>query len=83
MTETIGVNTFVASQLPPIPTSKEIAKDNALFFEPEDSKALRDLMKRMADPQDKAGLKTENHEATLKKYSWEKCAQAVYEVLIH
>ncbi len=66
-----------------IPTSKEIAKDNALFFEPEDSKALRDLMKRMADPQDKAGLKTENHEATLKKYSWEKCAQAVYEVLIH
>ena len=36
MTETIGVNTFVASQLPPIPTSKETASTGVSAKETND-----------------------------------------------
>ena len=36
MTETMGVNTFVASQLPPIPTSKETASTGVSAKETND-----------------------------------------------
>lgn len=64
-----------------IPTSKEIAKDNALFFDPENPETLAMLMEKVCKTTDPKILKTADHQATLKHYSWEKCAEDVYAVL--
>lgn len=64
-----------------IPTSKEIAEQNALFFDPEDAEALAELMEKVTSTADPKILKTIHHQQTLKHYSWEKCAEEVYAVL--
>ncbi len=64
-----------------IPTSKEIASENAFFFEVDDAVQLSQLMERVAGAKKGEDLKTKKHPETLKKYRWETCAQQVYEVL--
>lgn len=64
-----------------IPTSKEIAEKNAHFFEAEDYKELFKEMKYVVENNSAELLKIDKHQETLKKYSWEKCAQETYEVL--
>ena len=64
-----------------IPTSKEIAEQSALFFDPEDPEALATLMEKITKSTDPKILKTTHHQNTLKHYSWEKCAKEVYAVL--
>ncbi len=56
-----------------IPTSREIANNNAHFFNPSDANELAELM----------GGKDfiTNHSDTLKKYTWEKAANQTLEVI--
>lgn len=63
-----------------IPTSKEIAKENAWFFETEDSNELFKLMEKVINQNNKENLII-NHQKTLEKYSWKKCATKTLEVL--
>jgi len=65
-----------------IPTSKEIATENAHFFEPEDHQKLAQLMKKVTETSDPIAIKIDQHQKILKKYSWEKCAQETWKVLI-
>lgn len=64
-----------------IPTSKEIAKENAFFFEVEDFQGLSELMEKVSKTKNAKGLKIEKHRETLKKYSWQKCAQEIYRLI--
>ena len=64
-----------------IPSSKEVAGGNALFFEKEDAKALAKLMEKLALDPELGKKMTEQHQQTLQKYSWEKCAEQVYEII--
>lgn len=61
-----------------IPTSKEIASNNALFFEVEDAPELQKLMGNVMKTEDSKILKTETHQKTLARYSWERCAREVF-----
>ena len=63
-----------------IPTSYEIAKHNALFFEPKDTKALAKLMKTMAEQKELRQKLTKHHNETLKHYSWKRCAEKTLKV---
>jgi len=58
-----------------IPTSYEIAKQNALFFKPFDVDALAHFMKIVITDEDMRKKMTSNHAETLKKYSWKKCGK--------
>lgn len=69
---------IIASQ---IPTSYEIAKDNALFFETENSSMLAHLMLRVAESESLREEMVRQHKETLKKYSWEECAKKTLKVL--
>ena len=65
-----------------IPTSYEIAKKNALFFNPHNVKALA---KNMIDIVNNTALRKKLisfHAQTLKKYSWEKCAKQTLDLLL-
>ena len=64
-----------------IPTSYEIAKNNALFFEPHDVKTLTKLMKKIIRNKDLRKKLTAHHADTLKQYSWKNCAKRTLEVL--
>lgn len=64
-----------------IPTSYEIAKDNALFFNPDDNETLIHHMKILAEQKELWGELIKNHDETLKKYSWEKCTKKTLEIL--
>lgn len=64
-----------------IPTSLEIARYNAFFFEVEDVEGLASQMSKITQLKRAKELKTEHHQAMLKKYSWEKCAEEVYKIL--
>lgn len=64
-----------------IPTSYEIAKNNALFFDPDDNEALIHHMKTLAEQKELWGELIKNHDETLQCYSWEKCAEKTLEIL--
>ncbi len=64
-----------------IPTSKEIAEENAHFFETENYKELFKKMKYVVENSSEELLKIDKHQGTLKKYTWEECAQKTYEVI--
>jgi glycosyltransferase involved in cell wall biosynthesis len=64
-----------------IPAFYEIAKENALFFNPSDAKELAGLMNKIATDKNIARLITARHTDTLKKYSWEKCARKTLDIL--
>jgi len=63
-------------------TSYEIAKDNALFFEPEDAGALAHHLKALVEQKEWWSHLIQNHETTLSEYTWEKCAEETLRVLI-
>ena len=64
-----------------IPTSYEIAKHNALFFDPKDTKALVKLMETVARQKDLRQKLVKHHPETLKQYSWKRCAEETLKVL--
>ncbi len=64
-----------------IPTSYEIAKNNALFFKPMDPHTLSKLLKLIVEDTDLRKKLIAHHKETLKKYSWEKCAKETLEIL--
>ena len=64
-----------------IPTSYEIVKENALFFETENADDLAGLMKQVAASEEMRKKMVVHHQETLKKYSWEKIAEQTLEVL--
>ncbi len=64
-----------------IPSSKELASKSALFFEKEDTQALAKLMKQIADNPHLSRELIGRYSKNLEKYSWEKCAQAVFELI--
>ena len=65
-----------------IPTSYEIAKENALFFKTESAEELAKLMAKVTSDQKLRGIMTAHHEETLKKYSWAKAAEETLRVLM-
>lgn len=64
-----------------IPTSFEIAKQNALFFKTHDTEELAHLMNQIVTNTDLRQKLTAHHKETLRKYSWEKCAKETLRVL--
>lgn len=64
-----------------IPTSYAIAKQNALFFEPQDAETLVHHMKTLVEQKELWSELINNHAETLEKYSWEKCAIETWKVL--
>ncbi|MBN2096598.1 glycosyltransferase family 4 protein [Candidatus Peregrinibacteria bacterium] len=58
-----------------IPTSYEIAKNNALFFDPEDSEMLAQHIKTLVEQKEWWGELIKNHDETLQNYSWKRCAE--------
>lgn len=60
-----------------IPTSIDIAKDNAKFFDVDNS---NELAKKMNEVINKKDVIT-NHSNTLKKYSWENCAKETIKII--
>ncbi|MCK5617100.1 glycosyltransferase family 4 protein [Candidatus Pacearchaeota archaeon] len=69
---------IVASE---IPTSYEIAKNNALFFKTDDAQALFHHLKMLVEQTGWWDKLIQNHEWTLGKYTWEKCAEKTWETL--
>jgi len=64
-----------------IPTSKEIAKENALFFETEKADELSELMINISSKKELRKTIIEKHSKVLENYSWGKCAQKTLGVL--
>jgi len=64
-----------------IPTSREIALDNALFFTTEDPDSLVKLMRDITENDDMRVQCTKYHEENLKKYSWSLRASQVYSII--
>jgi len=64
-----------------IPTSQEIASNNALFFDVDDVQKLSQLMTQVSEAKKGDDLMTQKHAESLKKYNWDSCAKQVYEVL--
>ncbi len=64
-----------------IPTSKEIAGENALFFEVEDAQELAKLMQKVSGTDDPDTLKTGKHAERMQHYMWERCGEEVYRVI--
>ena len=64
-----------------IPTSKEVASDNALFFETENANELFEQMQKINNNKNLREEIIQNHQKTLKKYSWEECAIKTLKVL--
>ena len=64
-----------------IPTSYEIAKQNALFFKPFDVDALAHFMKMVIADENLRKKMTAYHAETLKKYSWKNCAKETLSLL--
>ena len=58
-----------------IPTSYEIAKQNALFFEPQDTETLARHLKTIAEQEELWKKLIQNHDETLRQYSWKNCAK--------
>jgi len=65
-----------------IPSSIEIAKNNALFFEPIDQKTLEAHLKLLSEHNEWWEKLVQNHNDTLKHYSWEKCAKQTLDLLL-
>ncbi len=64
-----------------IPTSYEIAKENALFFSTENADELARLMKQVATDTKLRETMISHHGETLKKYSWAECAEETLKML--
>jgi glycosyltransferase involved in cell wall biosynthesis len=64
-----------------IPTSYEIAKENALFFDTENAEKLASLMTEVVSNKDLRSTLVQSHADTLKKYSWENCAKQTLDIL--
>lgn len=63
-----------------IPSSLEIAKKNALFFDPQDAEELaRQMEKILSDPSLRQKL-TARYQETLACYSWKKCAEEILKI---
>ncbi len=65
-----------------IPTSYEIAKQNALFFKPHDEKALAHNMEIIISNENLRKKLIANHAEVLKKYSWKNCAKQTLNLLL-
>jgi len=63
-----------------IPSSYEIAKENALFFDTENAQELNQRMLSVLDSDLRKKI-IQNHAETLRQYSWENCAKKTMEVL--
>lgn len=64
-----------------IPSSWEVAKDNALFFDAENPAMLAGLMEKVANEESFRNMLTQNHATTLKRFSWETCARETLKAL--
>ncbi|MBU0727704.1 glycosyltransferase family 4 protein [Patescibacteria group bacterium] len=64
-----------------IPTSSDIAKNNALFFKADDINTLTNHLKDLVEKKELWDHLIQNHQETLKKYSWENCAQQTLQVI--
>jgi glycosyltransferase involved in cell wall biosynthesis len=64
-----------------IPSSLELAKDNAQFFEAEDAEALMGLMEKVATDEGFRKDMTKNHAKTLERFSWKRCGEETLKVL--
>ena len=64
-----------------IPSSWEVAKDNALFFEAEDDEVLAGLMEKVATQEPFRAVMVQNHAKTLERFSWKRCAEETLRVL--
>jgi len=64
-----------------IPSSLEVAQDNALFFEAEDAEALAGLMEKVATEDNFRSVMVQNHAKTLERFSWKRCAEETMKVL--
>jgi glycosyltransferase involved in cell wall biosynthesis len=64
-----------------IPTSYEMAKQNALFFKPLESDTLGHYMKMVIKDDNLKKTMVAHHAETLKKYSWKHCAKETYGLL--
>lgn len=64
-----------------IPTSYEIAKNNALFFKTNDPAGLFHHLKMLVEQTGWWDRLIQNHERTLEKYTWEKCGEETWKVL--
>ncbi|MBU0578344.1 glycosyltransferase family 4 protein [Patescibacteria group bacterium] len=64
-----------------IPTSYDIAKNNALFFKLDDTNALAHYLKDLVEKKELWSHLIQNHEETLKNYTWERCAKHVHNLL--
>ena len=64
-----------------IPTSYEMAKNNALFFKPFEHDTLAHFMKMIITDENLRNTMTAHHADTLKKYSWKNCAKETYSLL--
>jgi len=64
-----------------IPTSYEIAKQNALFFKPHDTKALAHNLEMIIGNEDLRKKLTTHHAKTLSQYSWKNCAKQTLALL--
>lgn len=66
-----------------IPSSREVAGECALFFEKDDAGALAGLMERMTGDLDSREKMIEKGKKQAKHFSWEKCADDVYGLLVN
>lgn len=64
-----------------IPSSLEIAKENALFFKPQDANTLIKHMETVISNPDLRGELTKNHHKTVKQYTWERCSKKTLQIL--
>jgi len=64
-----------------IPSSREILRDNGMFFEVEDSHQLAQQMQALVKHPQKRQLFTKAYPQILEDYSWEKCAEKTWKIL--
>lgn len=64
-----------------IPTSYEVAKNNALFFQPNEVNELTNCLKDLIEKKEIWNNLIKNHTSTLKMYSWEKCAKDTLKII--
>ena len=64
-----------------IPTSREIAEKNALFFKSSDPKELKEKMEILLKDKKIRESIIKNHINTLKQYTWEKCANIIFKLI--
>jgi glycosyltransferase involved in cell wall biosynthesis len=64
-----------------IPTSREIMKENALFFKKEKATDLAEQMKKISEKPLKEGELKERYEKNLKNYNWDLHSDKIYSII--